>query len=211
MIRIHQNAILHGTRANGPELRTCIWLQGCSLNCPGCHNPATHPLSGGTLWESQALARHIILHCAVGTKGITVSGGEPMQQADELLALILAVKAYRPDFSVGIFSGYTHRELADGAYWIRDEKHGAPYKRQLWLKIREHLDFAILGRWDRTKAVDPAIDTLLDQRPDLRLVSSSNQEVVLFSLRYSYGSFENRSCEYSIDENGLTQITGYAL
>ena len=32
---------------DGPGLRAVVWAQGCSHNCPGCHNPATHDFKGG--------------------------------------------------------------------------------------------------------------------------------------------------------------------
>ena len=34
---------------DGPGLRTVIWTQGCSHNCPGCQNPQTHDFNGGGL------------------------------------------------------------------------------------------------------------------------------------------------------------------
>ena len=44
-LRLH--AFLPCSRTNGPGTRTVIWAQGCSLGCPGCFNPQTHPPSGG--------------------------------------------------------------------------------------------------------------------------------------------------------------------
>jgi anaerobic ribonucleoside-triphosphate reductase activating protein len=42
--RIH--AVLPRSAANGPGLRFVIWSQGCTLACPGCFNPRTHPAGG---------------------------------------------------------------------------------------------------------------------------------------------------------------------
>ena len=36
---------------DGLGIRTVIWTQGCSHNCPGCHNPGTHDFKGGELVE----------------------------------------------------------------------------------------------------------------------------------------------------------------
>ena len=36
------HAIEPRSRANGPGARFVVWLQGCTLGCPGCFNPATH-------------------------------------------------------------------------------------------------------------------------------------------------------------------------
>jgi len=39
-LRLH--AFLPRSRANGPGWRSVVWVQGCSLGCPGCFNPQTH-------------------------------------------------------------------------------------------------------------------------------------------------------------------------
>ena len=42
--------LVHGfvpvSRANGPGRRAVLWFQGCTLNCPGCWNQASHPFEG---------------------------------------------------------------------------------------------------------------------------------------------------------------------
>ncbi|NJO00209.1 MAG: 4Fe-4S cluster-binding domain-containing protein, partial [Anaerolineales bacterium] len=39
LLRLHQ--FLPQSRVNGPGLRAVLWVQGCSLGCPGCFNPQT--------------------------------------------------------------------------------------------------------------------------------------------------------------------------
>ena len=39
-LRLH--GFLPRSRANGPGWRSVVWVQGCSLGCPGCFNPQTH-------------------------------------------------------------------------------------------------------------------------------------------------------------------------
>ncbi|MCU0780030.1 MAG: radical SAM protein [Akkermansiaceae bacterium] len=43
-LRLH--AFLPRSRANGPGWRSVVWVQGCSLGCPGCFNPQTHDWEG---------------------------------------------------------------------------------------------------------------------------------------------------------------------
>ena len=88
-LRIH--AFEPFSRANGPGVRAAIWVQGCSLGCPGCFNPDTHPFAGGELLAVDDLFRRIL---ALGDaiEGITVSGGEPLQQRRPLLALLQRVR-----------------------------------------------------------------------------------------------------------------------
>ena len=77
---------LAGSRANGPGRRAVIWVQGCSLGCSGCYNPATHDTKSGEWIEvANLLGRIKALNQEI--EGITLSGGEPLQQwsaVDEL-------------------------------------------------------------------------------------------------------------------------------
>ncbi len=106
-LRIHQ--FLPHSQTNGPGVRAVIWVQGCSLKCPGCFNPETHPLDGGQLVAVNGLYQRIV---ALGNniEGITISGGEPLQQHQSLLALLRRVRQ-ETDLSVLIFTGYTMKEV----------------------------------------------------------------------------------------------------
>ena len=97
------------SRANGPGVRAVLWVQGCSLGCPGCFNPHTHPASGGQWLAVDDLFATI---AALGNTiaGVTVSGGEPMQQPAPLAALLRRVRQETP-LSTLLFSGYTWGEL----------------------------------------------------------------------------------------------------
>src|SRR3974377_261937 len=72
---------------NGPGLRAVVWFQGCSLQCPNCFNPGTHPFEGSHIPPSE-VAEAVFQAATEAVEGITFSGGEPMQQAADLLALI---------------------------------------------------------------------------------------------------------------------------
>lgn len=71
---------------DGPGLRYVIFLQGCPYRCPYCHNPDTQPLSGGTEYTVTALADRIERYKSYFGQdgGVTVSGGEPLLQAEVL-------------------------------------------------------------------------------------------------------------------------------
>ena len=51
---------------DGPGIRMCVFVQGCTHNCPGCHNPQTHALDGGTVMSaafcpgSPAFGNHLL-------------------------------------------------------------------------------------------------------------------------------------------------------
>ena len=106
---LHIHCFLPLSRANGPGGRAVIWVQGCSLGCPGCFNPDTHPFEGGELVSVGDLFGRIV---ALGgtIEGVTVSGGEPLQQWGPLLALLRRVRR-ETTLSVLLFTGYTWEEI----------------------------------------------------------------------------------------------------
>ncbi len=104
MTKLRVHAIEPKSRANGPGTRTVIWVQGCTLGCSGCFNPATWPAAGGQEMEIEAIAGAVR---AAGAEGVTVSGGEPFEQPDGLLALVTALAGT----SIIVFSGFTRGEI----------------------------------------------------------------------------------------------------
>ena len=103
-MRLRVHGALRHSRANGPGTRYVIWVQGCTLGCPGCFNPATHPATGGEEMEVEAIAREVR---GLPVDGVTVSGGEPFEQPEALLALVTALAGT----SIIVFSGYTRAEI----------------------------------------------------------------------------------------------------
>jgi len=106
-LRVHD--FLPLSRANGPGARAVLWTQGCALGCPGCFNPQTHPAAGGELVPVEELFGRLAA-LAGAVEGLTVSGGEPLQQRPALLALLRRVRRATP-LSVLLFTGYTWEEV----------------------------------------------------------------------------------------------------
>ncbi len=93
---------------DGPGIRLALYVQGCSHNCPGCHNPETHDSAGGyeaSLEELEALIRHY----KAGIDGITFSGGEPFAQAASLAKL--SGKVLAEGLNLVLYSGFLFEEL----------------------------------------------------------------------------------------------------
>ena len=69
---------------DGPGIRFVVFMQGCPLRCGCCHNPDTWDFSGGTEYEAREIAAKAVRYKEYfGTEGgITVSGGEPLCQAE---------------------------------------------------------------------------------------------------------------------------------
>ena len=69
---------------DGPGVRYVIFLQGCPLRCKCCHNPDTWDTSGGIEYSAEQLVEKALRFKEYfgSDGGITVSGGEPLLQAD---------------------------------------------------------------------------------------------------------------------------------
>ncbi len=104
-LRLH--AILPRSCANGPGIRTVIWLQGCQRNCAGCFNPATHPLDTGFLISLRLLWQRIKPY---EVEGVTISGGEPLLQMVPLVEFLHRIKS-ESALSVILYTGYTIEEV----------------------------------------------------------------------------------------------------
>lgn len=69
---------------DGPGIRFVVFMQGCNLRCGCCHNPETWSLEGGTDYSSFEILEKVKRYKSYfGSKGgITLSGGEPLLQAE---------------------------------------------------------------------------------------------------------------------------------
>lgn len=69
---------------DGPGVRFVVFMQGCNLRCGCCHNPDTWSMDGGTVYSPEEIvqkAEHYREYFG-NAGGITVSGGEPLLQAE---------------------------------------------------------------------------------------------------------------------------------
>ncbi len=154
-IRVHQ--IFFESRANGPGLRTVIFFQGCSLNCPDCINPATHDPSGGKQLDINSIFEEIDKRQEI-IEGITCSGGEPFQQPEGLLAIVIGAK--HRDLGIIISTGYEKKELSR--------------KVPLSSHILKNTDLLIAGRFHKNERIYEG------------LRGSSNKCYSFLTNRYSY-------------------------
>ena len=104
--------ILFPVQVLGPGNRFGIWLCGCNRACKGCSNPE--------LWTKRdefeidvANVASLIRKVAEShiVDGFTISGGEPFQQADELLSLLSYLTPISTDILV--YTGYRLEELRE--------------------------------------------------------------------------------------------------
>ncbi|MBX0299186.1 radical SAM protein [Cryobacterium sp. 1639] len=96
---------LTATTAEGPGRRSALWVQGCSVHCPGCFNPQLWAEIGGRVENTAELADRFVADAlGAGVQGITLLGGEPFDQAASLATIAEAFRA--AGLSVMTFSGY---------------------------------------------------------------------------------------------------------
>ena len=177
-VRLH--GILESSYANGPGRRSVIWFQGCTLACQGCFNPKTHALNNGITRTVAELVDQLVARSAE-ISGVTISGGEPLQQPDALRALVSGIRA-RSELSILLFSGYRRTEfesMSDGP------------------TILGHIDVLIAGRYVPSRRVGAG------------LVGSANQQVHFLTDRYDHSDLHaTPPSEVVIDTDGGVTLTG---
>lgn len=125
---------LYGTApdsiVDGPGLRFAVFVQGCTHGCPGCHNPDSQPACGGEVRALDDLVAEIAANGLV--QGVTISGGEPFEQAAACAELAHRVRGL--GLNVWTYTGYRYEDLAalanraadaDAAGAARDAAHDA--------------------------------------------------------------------------------------
>ncbi len=93
--------------ALGPGQRLAIWLQGCSIRCQGCVSMDTWAAGPMTTVDNLVRAAMPALQAA---DGVTVSGGEPFDQADALRVLLSRLRAVTAA-DILVYSGYPLEHL----------------------------------------------------------------------------------------------------
>lgn len=111
------SGIVYDSIVDGEGIRNTLFISGCKHYCKNCHNPQTWNFDYGKEFtiEKQIdfideCKRNILLD------GITISGGDPMYSADELVLFVKRFKNECPDLNIWIYSGFTYEEI------INDEK-----------------------------------------------------------------------------------------
>jgi anaerobic ribonucleoside-triphosphate reductase activating protein len=98
----------------GPGRRVGIWLQGCSIRCPGCISADTwHATLGRTTVEAVIEA---LLPWLSEAEGITVSGGEPFDQPEALKVLLRKLRRLTPA-DILVYSGHPFEAITG---WLRE-------------------------------------------------------------------------------------------
>lgn len=100
LIRVHR--ILPLSLANGPGRRFVLWVRGCCFRCEGCFNGEAQGAEGGRLLSPRAVREACD---ASVVEGLTISGGEPLLQAEGLLPLLQDCR--REGLNTMVYTGFS--------------------------------------------------------------------------------------------------------
>jgi len=173
-------AYLPRSRANGPGLRSVLWVQGCPFRCPGCFNPAFWPFTGGQQARVGELAGRLLAES--DTEGVSFSGGEPFAQAAALAQVAERVRVAGK--GVLVFTGFPATALQASTH---------PGVRRLLAAA----DLLVAGPYER------------DQPCRQPLLASANQELAYLTERYRGRDLGPRRVEYRIGAQGAVTVTGF--
>lgn len=94
----------------GPGNRVGLWVQGCNKNCKGCMSPELQAFIEKKDIPVEILSQIIISEAKRNEcRGLTISGGDPFEQPDELYSLLKEVRTTFDDILV--YTGFTYEEI----------------------------------------------------------------------------------------------------
>ena len=98
--------------ANGPGIRSSIFLTGCVIKCENCFNPEYQDENYGNPVTEEVLDRLIKYIQMPSNAGLTVLGGEPFYHADMLDNMLKYIKdRILPYKTIWVYSGYLFENL----------------------------------------------------------------------------------------------------
>lgn len=114
----------------GPGRRLGIWFQGCSLRCEGCISVDTWA-TAKTLIPIEQLMMTLSSYLPL-IDGITISGGEPFDQFEALLAIVVQLRK-KTKVDILVYTGYSVEDITDQLQQIKpyiDVLISDPFQRQ---------------------------------------------------------------------------------
>ena len=102
---------------NGPGCRVTLWIPGCTHKCPGCHNAWTADYNQGKEFDEDAYNELKSILDKPYIKGLTISGGDPMDQDGQtlidLIQLCFEISLEYPTKDIWLYTGYYKEDLKD--------------------------------------------------------------------------------------------------
>lgn len=165
----------------GPGTRFVIWLQGCALACEGCWNREMWSFKAKKLIHREQLLQQILSQQDV--QGITILGGEPMHQADNLIWLLDKIRL-ESKLTTFVFTGYEEAEL---------------HSQGVLNSLYSLCDILAIGRYDASQ-----------RNTYQQWIGSDNQRLIYPpSSREKFNQQPINQVEVIIEESGSIRILGF--
>ena len=159
---MYVDRVIYPVNALGPGNRVAIWVAGCNRRCIKCANPELWYRHDYQRISSYQLASNIEKTIGYGMEGITITGGEPFDQAEELADMLERLSEKQ---EILVFTGYLYEDLV---------------KKAEVKRLLDKVDVLVDGEY---------IDELNDNFSTLR--GSSNQRIIYLneSVRQKYEDY----------------------
>lgn len=173
--------IVNSSEIYGPGNRFVIWVQGCSLRCKGCWNSEMHSKEPNKKMSVESIFKRI--QETENIEGITILGGEPLQQAEPILSLARKAKGW--GLTIMLYTGYEMKEIRNKAA----------------KELLDLSDIIIMGRYIHEK-----------RSINLKWRGSTNQQIIFNNIKYEKkfeNEIEENQAEIHISDDGEITVIGY--
>lgn len=106
--------------ANGENFGVVLWVSGCDIQCPGCHNKETWDPSSGKPFTMEVFDKIVEQLNRPEIIRFTISGGHPLMPCNrgEVKTILQQVKNKFPDKKIWLYTGYKYEDLDDECKYI---------------------------------------------------------------------------------------------
>lgn len=104
---IEYAGFIRNSTADGPGIRSVFFFQGCSRNCPGCHNSDISVHGNGKNISVENAVSLIEANCR--NRCITISGGEPLEQPEALRSLLHIL--HERNYNICLYTGNSFEDV----------------------------------------------------------------------------------------------------
>ena len=149
---IRLSGIAYESLVNGTGIRRVLFSQGCKHSCKGCFNVDTHSFQGGELKDMDEIIKSIGENPMI--KGVTFSGGDPLEQADKFAYIAGEIK--KQGKNLWCYTGYTFEYIIEN----KDKLKG-------WRELLDNIDVLVDGKFEVNEKSD-----------EIKFRGSRNQRII---------------------------------
>ncbi len=114
---MNYSAIKYCDIANGPGVRTVLFVSGCRNHCEGCFQPETWAFDNGEPFDDNVMGQIIDSLRPNYIAGLTLLGGDPFEEENQrvLTPFVRKINELYPHKSIWAYTGYIlDRDLVPG-------------------------------------------------------------------------------------------------